>query len=76
MFNEKSYVLAVVALTLYPCKYLLDSGELEIIFRPYVPNNVEHWQVFDDDAQIIRFINQLQEFVENDINWREEEEYQ
>jgi hypothetical protein len=72
MFNEKDDALVVVASTLQPCKYLLEGGKLEIIFRPSIPDNIEHWQVFDNDAQIIRFMNNLQEFVENEIDWREE----
>lgn len=72
MLNEKVDALFVVASTLQPCKDLLAGGKLEIIFKPSVPDNVEHWQVFADDAQIIRFINNLQEFVKNEIDWREE----
>jgi hypothetical protein len=59
MFNEKDDALAIVASTLQPCKDLLEGRKLEIIFKPFVPTNVEHWQVFDDEAQITRFINNL-----------------
>jgi hypothetical protein len=45
---------------------------MEVVFRPLVPNNFEHWQVFHDDAQIIRFMNNLQEFVDYKVDWREE----
>jgi len=49
MFNERVDALAIANSTLQPCKELLEGGKLEIIFRPYVPDNVEHWQVFYDD---------------------------
>jgi hypothetical protein len=64
--------LVVVSSTLQPCKDLLEGGNLEIIFRSSIPNNIENWKGFDDDAQIIRFINNFQDFVHNEINWREE----
>jgi hypothetical protein len=68
MFNEKADALVLATSTLQPCRDLLEGGKLEIIFRPSIPNNVKHWQVFDDNAQIIRFVNNLQEFVENEID--------
>jgi hypothetical protein len=24
--------------------------KMEVVFRPSVPDNLEHWKVFDDDA--------------------------
>jgi hypothetical protein len=57
---------------LQPCQDLLEGEKLEIIFRPSIPDNFEHRQVFDNDAQIIRFMNNLQEFAENEIDWRKE----
>jgi len=42
--------LAVATSTLYPSEDLIKGkGKLEIIFRPSVPNNIDHWQVFKDD---------------------------
>ena len=41
---------------------------MEVIFRPYVPDNVENWQVFDDDTQVIRFLNNIGDFQDNNIN--------
>jgi hypothetical protein len=35
------------------------DGKLEIIFRPSVPDNVDNWQVFRDDKQILRFIHNM-----------------
>jgi hypothetical protein len=33
---------------------------------------LEHWQIFHDDAQAIIFLNNLQEYMENQINWQGE----
>ena len=50
---------------------------LEVNFRPSVPDNIEHWQVFQDDAQILKFINHIDEFSNYKANEREEgKEYQ
>jgi hypothetical protein len=45
---------------------------VEVIFRPSVPDNMDHWQIFDDDKQAIRFLSQIQEFSEFHINDKEE----
>ena len=41
-------------------------------FRPSIPDNLEHWQVFRDDKQIIRFLNNLQEFSDFNVSYKEE----
>lgn len=71
IFNENADALAVAASTLQPCQDLLEGGKLEIIFRPSILHNFEHRQVFDNDVQIIRFTNNLQEFAKNEVDWRE-----
>jgi hypothetical protein len=48
------------------------DGKLEIIFRPSVPDNVDHWQVFRDDKQILRFIHNVQEFSDFNVSYKEE----
>jgi hypothetical protein len=45
---------------------------LEIIFRPSVPDNVDHWQVFKDDEQMLRFIHNVQEFLGFNVSYKEE----
>jgi hypothetical protein len=45
---------------------------VEVIFRSSVPDNMDHWQIFDDDKQVIRFLNQIQEFSEFHVNEKEE----
>jgi hypothetical protein len=51
---------------------LVGRRKIRDYFRPSIPDNFEHWQDFGNDAQIIRFMNNLQEFAENDVDWREE----
>jgi hypothetical protein len=65
--------LAVAASTLQPSEDLIKGkGKLEIIFRPSVPDNVDHWQVFKDDEQILRFIHNVQEFSGFNVSYKEE----
>ena len=67
--------LAVAASAMQPCENLIKGeSKLEIIFIPAVPDNIEHWQVFHDDSQIINFLNNINEFVECDIDWKTEED--
>jgi len=65
----------VAASTLQPIEELMDGkGKYEINFRPSIPDNVEHWQVFDDDKQILNFIHNVQEFKDCQIRYIEEGE--
>jgi ribonuclease HI len=70
--NSLANSLAVAASTLQPSKDLIKGeGKLEIIFRPSVPDNVDHWQVFRDDKQILRFIHNVQEFSDFKVSYKE-----
>jgi hypothetical protein len=42
---------------------------MEVLFRPSISDNLEHWQVFEDDDQIIRFMENNKEFAESQINF-------
>jgi hypothetical protein len=42
---------------------------MEVVFRPSIPDNLEHWQVFEDDDQIIRFMENNKEFTDSQINF-------
>jgi len=66
-------MLAVSTSTLQPSKELLNGqGKLEINYRPSVPDNIDHWQVFRDDKQILRFIHNVQEFLSFNVSYKEE----
>jgi hypothetical protein len=74
--NSLADSLAVAASTLQPSEDLIKGkGKLEIIFRPSVPDNVDHWQVFRDDEQILRFIHNVQEFSGFNVSYKEEGKY-
>jgi ribonuclease HI len=38
------------------------SSDVEIKYRPSVPDNVKHWMVFEDDLEIERFLQSVDEF--------------
>jgi hypothetical protein len=42
---------------------------MEVLFRSSIPDNLEHWQVFEDDDQIIRFMENNKEFTDSQINF-------
>jgi hypothetical protein len=51
----------VVASTLQLSQDLIrEKITIESIFRPSVPDNVDYWQIFDDDKQVIKFLNNMQ----------------
>jgi ribonuclease HI len=71
--NNKADVLAVSTSTFHPSDELMNGqGKMEVIFRPSIPDNFKHWQVFNDDKQILRFMNNLQEFSDFEVDWKEE----
>ena len=63
------YNLVVAASTLQPTEEMMNGdGKLEINFRPSVLDNMEHWQVSRDDEQILRFIHNVEEFSNFNVN--------
>jgi hypothetical protein len=38
--------------------------DVEVKYRPYIPKNVKHWKVFEDDLEIKRFLEMVDEFFE------------
>ena len=70
--------LAVATSTLQPSDEIINgNGKMEINFRPSIPNNIDHWQVFKDDEQLLRFIHNLQEFEGCKISYQQKgKEYQ
>ena len=71
--REENHVvddLAVSASTLQPFEGPLhDLCKMEVLFRPSVPDNLEYWQVFEDDDQIIRFMENNKEFTDSQITF-------
>jgi hypothetical protein len=67
--REENYVedaLVVSSSTLQTCDGPLQNlCKMEVFFRPLIPDNLEHWQVFKDDDHIIRFIENNIEFIDS-----------
>ena len=71
--NNMADQLAAATSTLQPSQELLDGdSKLGINFRPSVPDNMEHWQDFQDDEQILRFIHNVEEFSNFYVNHQEQ----
>jgi ribonuclease HI len=67
--NSKADELAVAASTLSVPDSLIDENiSVEVIFRPSVPDNLNHWQVFEDDKQVINFLTHMHEFSDFGID--------
>jgi ribonuclease HI len=61
--NTEADLLANVASKLLPAEGLSpNTFSVEILFQPYVPNNIMNWRVFDDDQQIINFLHMEETF--------------
>ena len=71
--NTKADALAVAASTQQLSEDMVkEDVKMEIIFRPSILDNVDHWQVFSDDRQVINFLNNMHEFVDFEIGHKEE----
>ena len=46
--------------------------EVQIKYRPSLPDNVRHWKVFEDDDEINRFLQVIDEFSEIQIDQENE----
>ncbi len=42
--------------------------EVEMLYRPSIPDNICHWQVFEDDEQIKKFLKAVEEFASTHID--------
>jgi hypothetical protein len=68
--NHMVDALAISTSTLQPYEGPVhDLCKMEVHFRPSIPDNLEHWKVFEDDEQIIRFMENNIEFTNSQINF-------
>jgi ribonuclease HI len=51
-----------------------DGSEVEIRYRPSVPDNVKHWRVFEDDQEIEKFLQSIDHFSASHIDEDPDEE--
>ena len=42
--------------------------DVEVKYRPSIPDNVKHWKVFEDDLEIKKFLETIGEFSEMHID--------
>jgi ribonuclease HI len=42
--------------------------DVEVKYRPSIPDNVKHWKVFEDDLKVRRFLETIDEFLELHID--------
>lgn len=47
--------------------------EVQMKYRPSLPNNVHHWKVFEDDNELNRFLQVIDEFSEMQIDQENED---
>ena len=72
--NKQANELLVAASTLHLKDKLMDDKiKMEVIFKPSVLDNIEHWQVFNDERQVIRFLNNMEEFYDFKAGYKEED---
>jgi ribonuclease HI len=45
-----------------------DTSQVEIRYRPSVPDNVKHWRVFEDDQEIEKFLQSIDDFSASRID--------
>ena len=46
--------------------------EVQMKYRPSLPDNVQHWKVFEDDDEVNRFLQVIDEFSETQIDQENE----
>ena len=66
--NQRADALAKAASMFAPPTIFKLKYHIEMRHKPSIPNNIQHWQVFEDDEQIIHFLEMVDEFVEMHID--------
>ncbi|KAH9290024.1 hypothetical protein KI387_034141, partial [Taxus chinensis] len=63
--NDMADSLAISASLMLPHPGLkIDTYTIEVVFHPSVLDNSQHWQVFNDDNQLITFLEKADNFKE------------
>ena len=65
--------LVMAASTFRPPQNPLLRYEIEVRYRPSILDNIKHWQVFEDEEQVKRFLEIVGEFSNMEIDACEEE---
>jgi hypothetical protein len=75
--REENYVADSLAVSTSNFKVPLPPKlkyEVEIKYRPSIPDNVKHWKVFEDDIKIKRFLEAVDEFFYMHIDQNQDSE--
>lgn len=72
--NELADSLAVLACAFIPPFPPQLSYEIKMKYRPSLPDNVKFWKVFEDDAELTRFLGVMDEFADLQIDIENENE--
>ena len=67
MKNQLVDSLDVSASTFIPPLPRKLTYEVQLKYKPSLPNNVKYWKVFEDDDEINRFLQVIDEFSEMHI---------
>jgi hypothetical protein len=58
----------VSAAKLLPCTHFpMEKVKTEVIFKPMVRNNIDQWQVFDNDDHILNLLHHFQHYPLHDL---------
>jgi hypothetical protein len=68
MQNQQFDSLAKAVASFMPPTVLKIKYHIEMRHMPSIPNNVQHWQVFEDDEKINKFLEMVDEFFETHID--------
>jgi hypothetical protein len=68
MENQQADYLAKAAVTFVPPTILKLKYHIEMRHRPLIPNNVQHWKVFEDEEKIKQFLEMIDELFETHID--------
>ena len=68
MKNQLADSLVVSTSTFIPPLRPKLTCEVQVKYRPSLPHNVKYWKVFEDDDEIERFLQVIEEFPETHIN--------
>ena len=66
--NQQADSLAKAASTFSLSTTFKLKYHIEVRHRPSIPNNIQHWQVFEDEEQIRKFLEAVADFSEMHID--------
>jgi hypothetical protein len=72
-FNQQVDSLAIAASTFKTPVVPQMRYEIEMRYRPSIPDNIKYWKVFEDDQQIKIFMEVIDEFSNTYVDSDDEE---